>query len=296
MGTPVTPIAPPLAQAAPMATSAPQISVTATTPVHPARPLWISRPYPAATEAQGTRNVGSKLVHSPTSRAQVYAAPLRTTSPQPPSPRYDHAVIWLHGLGDTEEGWRSIFEEILPPRCKLVTPRAPLGPVTCNGGQTMTRWFDMETLPVDPQCLPPNHGCSIQDALSAVRGIHATIDELVQSGIPSCNIIVGGFSQGGAVAVFTALTYPQKLAGCIIYSGLVLCSDTLPRWLTQRPNVLWIHGSSDEVVSPLLQHEGCEALANAGLVVKFQEFSGGHCYHAGMKPEILKAIRGWFGF
>lgn len=41
---------------------------------------------------------------------------------------------------------------------------------------------------------------------------------LFQAGIPSNRILLGGFSQGGALALHAALTYPQPLAGVMSLS------------------------------------------------------------------------------
>lgn len=39
-----------------------------------------------------------------------------------------------------------------------------------------------------------------------------------QAGIPANRILVGGFSQGGALALHSALTYPDALAGVMSLS------------------------------------------------------------------------------
>lgn len=48
--------------------------------------------------------------------------------------------------------------------------------------------------------------------------MHALIDDEVKAGIPSNRIMVGGFSQGGALALYSALTYPKPLAGVVALS------------------------------------------------------------------------------
>lgn len=272
-------------------------SATITVTTTQNRHLWISRPFPVQPQESSRALVQSKAV---VRSAAPALSPPRGAPPRqhPARERPDSALIWLHGLGDTEEGWKSILEEFLPGRCKLVTPRAPLNPVTCNDGESMTCWFDMETLPIDARCLPPNHGCSVQDLIIAAKTVHAIINDLVESGISSDRIVIGGFSQGGAVALFSSLTSPYKVAGCIVFSGLFLCHDTFPRWAhpaNTNLDVLWCHGSKDEAVHPSLQQEGCDALAQAGVSVKRMQFSGGHCYHPDARGAILTSLRSWFG-
>lgn len=52
----------------------------------------------------------------------------------------------------------------------------------------------------------------------AAKNIHAMIDNEVKAGISPDKILVGGFSQGGALALYSALIYPHKLAGVVSLS------------------------------------------------------------------------------
>eukprot|EP00054_Salpingoeca_dolichothecata_P024067 m.162820 g.162820 ORF g.162820 m.162820 type:complete len:131 (-) comp24897_c0_seq9:217-609(-) len=45
--------------------------------------------------------------------------------------------------------------------------------------------------------------------------IQKLIDDEIKAGIPSHRIVLGGFSQGGALSLFTGLTFPKPLAGVI---------------------------------------------------------------------------------
>ncbi|KAK6022142.1 hypothetical protein OSTOST_12173 [Ostertagia ostertagi] len=48
------------------------------------------------------------------------------------------------------------------------------------------------------------------------------------TGIPSEKIMLGGFSMGGAVALYAGLTYPHKLAGIVGLSSFLVQRDKLP--------------------------------------------------------------------
>lgn len=77
----------------------------------------------------------------------------------------------------------------------------------------------------------------------ATKYIHGLLNEEVQNGIAANRIVVGGFSQGGALALYSALTYSQQLAGVVCLSGwlplhksfpvALQCSQSLPVSLTQ---------------------------------------------------------------
>ncbi len=111
-------------------------------------------------------------------------------------------LVWMHGLGDTEEGWADMLEEDFRfplGTCKFILPRAPRQRSTCNDGEVLTSWFDIARLPLNHRSAP-HHGCSLEEALSSCGRVHAAIDKLVSDGIPAEKIVVGGFSQGGAMA------------------------------------------------------------------------------------------------
>ena len=58
-----------------------------------------------------------------------------------------HLVIWLHGLGDSGDGWSHLRRE-MGVRAEWQFPTAPTQPVSCNGGHRMTSWMDLEEIPV----------------------------------------------------------------------------------------------------------------------------------------------------
>mmetsp|Transcript_14886 Transcript_14886/g.43470 ORF Transcript_14886/g.43470 Transcript_14886/m.43470 type:complete len:319 (+) Transcript_14886:95-1051(+) len=200
------------------------------------------------------------------------------------------ALIWLHGLGDTERKWsQTIKHELLPlldsccSPCKLVVPRAPTAEVSCNGGRRMTCWFDMRELPLGAGNRPPRFGCSLPDAELSAQRIHGIIDDLCEMGLAPERIAIGGFSQGAALAMLSALKYPAPLGCCIAFSGLLLGSDQLARIVhpaNHQLPVLWCHGQHDPLLMPSLQRVGCEALESMGVRVQKRRYSMGHGYRS----------------
>jgi len=191
-------------------------------------------------------------------------------------------LVWMHGLGDTEEGWADILEEDFQVSrqagpCKFILPRAPVQHVTCNEERT-TSWFDMATLPLDASDDPPRHGCSMEQALASCGRVHGAIEKLKEEGIPAERIAVGGFSQGGAMALLSALTYPQRLAGVVVFSGIVFFPQELPELAKncKGMEVFWGHGTQDTVLGPSLQDAGVKALTEAGLKVTAKKYPTVH--------------------
>lgn len=56
-------------------------------------------------------------------------------------------IIWLHGLGDTGEGFSDLFRQHIlpkmPEKTKVILPNAPSRPITINNGELMPAWYDI---------------------------------------------------------------------------------------------------------------------------------------------------------
>jgi len=195
-------------------------------------------------------------------------------------------IVWMHGLGDTEHGWSSITEELNLPKklgaCRYVLPRAPVQHVTCNGEKD-TSWFDMADLPIGAKstgpCKPPRYGCSLDEALKSCARIHGAIKSLEEQGVPPERIVVGGFSQGGAMSLLAGMTYPSKLAGIVVFSGILFYGDKLSELMQPHcagMEVFWGHGRADNVLHPSLQDEGVKLLEEAGFKVTAKKYGVPH--------------------
>ena len=105
-------------------------------------------------------------------------------------------VIWLHGLGDSGAGWSHLRSELRIGGVDYIFPDAPVQPVSCNGGMSMPSWMDLDDIPVKLGLRDDAEGLEKSTAM-----IHAEIDKVVAKGTPAEQVLVGGFSQGGAMAV-----------------------------------------------------------------------------------------------
>ncbi len=116
------------------------------------------------------------------------------------------SVIWLHGLGADGHDFAPIVEKLNLAGVRFILPHAPVMPVTLNNGYEMPAWYDLYGLGIE----------SRQDE-AGIRAselkIQALIAKEIARGIAPGNIVLAGFSQGGAMALHTALRYPQPLAG-----------------------------------------------------------------------------------
>ena len=154
-------------------------------------------------------------------------------------------LIFLHGLGDSGHGWASSIGEIVPSYVKVICPTAPVQPVTLNGGYAMTSWFDLLTLAPDGK---EDH----KGILAACESVtQLLVDEESKSGIPSKRIVIGGFSQGGGLAVHTGLRYPKPLAGVLALSCWLPLHKDYPAAASEVNKhipMLQCHGDGDVIV------------------------------------------------
>lgn len=71
----------------------------------------------------------------------------------------------------------------------------------------------------------------------------------VEAGIPAKRIVLGGFSQGGAVALYTALTSKLELAGILALSTWLPISKSIPWENAPKVKILQCHGDEDEMIA-----------------------------------------------
>src|SRR6202042_3481191 len=117
------------------------------------------------------------------------------------------AIIWLHGLGADGHDFEPIVPELVPQGSRawrFVFPHAPARPVTINGGMRMRAWYDIISL--EGRIVEDEAGFSGTDP--AIREL---ISREIQRGIPAGRIVLAGFSQGGAVSLYTAPRFPERL-------------------------------------------------------------------------------------
>lgn len=120
---------------------------------------------------------------------------------------------------------------------KVICPTAPTIPVTLNAGFRMPSWFDLKTLdmagPEDEQGIR-----------AASENIHKMIHDEIKAGIAAKHIILGGFSQGGALALYAALTFPEPLCGVMALSCWLPLHKSFPasRKCPETLPILQCHG------------------------------------------------------
>ena len=195
------------------------------------------------------------------------------------------SVIWLHGLGADGNDFVPIIPELhLPenPAIRFIFPSAPSMPVTVNGGYVMPAWYDIIGRNLMDQ----------EDAEGTKRSaasIVELIDREVQRGIAYKNIVLAGFSQGCAMALYVGLRLPHELAGIIALSGYLPLAMTLnleKHAANQNTPIFMAHGTYDPVVVLDRAQASYAMLEASGYEVEWNEYPMEHS----VNHEELKDI------
>ena len=111
-------------------------------------------------------------------------------------------------------------------------------------------------------------------------------------GIAADKIVLAGFSQGGAVALFTGLRHRHRLAGIMALSTYLVAPEALAAELTdanRRTPIFQAHGTFDPMVPHHLGVETRQWLVNGGWDVEWHDYPMAHqvCL------EEIEAIGAW---
>jgi phospholipase/carboxylesterase len=182
------------------------------------------------------------------------------------------SIIWLHGLGADGHDFEPIVPELkLATPVRFVFPHAPVQPVTINQGMRMRAWYDIFQFGGGPE----------DDA--GIRASQRLVEELIaeekKKGLPAEKIVVAGFSQGGAIALQTALRYPERLAGVLALSTYLpraasLQSERSPA--NEGIPIFMAHGRYDDIIPLRRAEESRKLLEAAGYPVEWHEYPMPH--------------------
>jgi phospholipase/carboxylesterase len=199
------------------------------------------------------------------------------TAPNPTA-----AVIWLHGLGADGHDFEPVVPEIVGRReraWRFVFPHAPVRAVTINGGMSMRAWYDI--LGFDRSAAEDAQGFLATDAL--VRELIVREEE---RGIPAGRVVLAGFSQGGAVTLYTGLRYPKRLAGLMALSCYLPLGARLEKErsaVNDGAQIFLAHGIDDPVLPIGMGVQARDTLNGLGYAVEWHQY---RMAHAVCQPEI----------
>ncbi len=200
-------------------------------------------------------------------------------------PRPDACVIWLHGLGDDGHGWSQVVGALGLSRnlaVRLLFPHAPVMPVAINNGMPMRAWYDIAAADLSSRA-------DLTGVRKSCEQVDALLAREVARGIPARRIIIAGFSQGGAIALYTGLRQPERLAGIVALSAYLidapsLASEAAPA--NRDVPIFMAHGTLDQVVRYAWGESSLQALRAGGWPVEWHSYPMEHA----AVPEEIAAI------
>lgn len=203
-----------------------------------------------------------------------------------PDPR--HAVIWLHGLGADGNDFVVVVPQLLRtgwPPVRFVFPHAPVRPVTINAGMRMRAWYDIAGFDLAAR----------QDE-SGIRVSIAEIEMLIERehsrGVPAEQIVLAGFSQGGAIALAGGLRHASKLAGIVALSTYLPIAQIIAaerHAANVATPIFMAHGRYDPVVPMRLGEMSRDHLRGFGHPLEWRDYPMAHQ----VCPQEISDIANW---
>jgi len=190
-----------------------------------------------------------------------------------PNPR--HAVIWLHGLGADGRDFEPIVPQLVDrawPALRFVFPHAPVRPITINGGMAMRAWYDISGMEIAQR----------QDEVglrSSFRLLGELIEREIARGVEARNIVVAGFSQGGAIVLGGGLRFTHRLGGIVAlstYLPLAEKTDAEAEPANRDVPVFMAHGMLDPTISHALGEMSRDYLAHRGYLIDWHAYPMAH--------------------
>ena len=193
-----------------------------------------------------------------------------------------HCVIWLHGLGADGRDFADLPGMLnLPPQMaiRFLFPHAPMRPITLNGGMMMRGWYDLTSLDA-------NKKEDLDGLEESSDLVTALIHQEVAHGIPADQILLGGFSQGGALSLYLGLRHPSRLAGIV---GLSTYLPEASRVHAERSEanrntrVFMGHGLHDPMISLRVGDTSRQLLEKLGYPLTWRTYP---MQHSICEPEM----------
>jgi phospholipase/carboxylesterase len=198
------------------------------------------------------------------------------------------SIIVLHGLGADGTDFLSLGDELrLGPvgPVRFIMPRAPVRPVTINGGYRMRAWYDI----LVTDLVRREDEAGLRESTTLVQQL---IDREVARGVPSHRIVLAGFSQGCAVTLMAGVRHHQRLAGLAGLSGYLPLADTtaVERHAANHGVPVFLgHGSRDGVVPMARGAAARDMLSGLGHPVEWHDYPMEHSVCA----EEVGALNDW---
>jgi len=174
-----------------------------------------------------------------------------------PQQQAEACIIWMHGLGADASDMMGLVEQLSVEDLALrhIFLDAPTRPVTLNNGLVMRAWYDIVGMQLTDR----------QDR-EGIEQSRALIRQVFQDQLNAGNdqIFLAGFSQGGAMALYTALNMQTPVAGVIALSAYLPLANSIKPELAKKTPIFMGSGQYDPIVLPLWSKQSVAWLIDAG--------------------------------
>ncbi|MFL9669459.1 alpha/beta hydrolase [Variovorax sp. AB1(2024)] len=190
-------------------------------------------------------------------------------------------LVLMHGVGSNEQDLFGLAR-MMPPHFHVLSLRAPyvLSP-------DAYAWFEFQFLPNGERLINEEQE---RESRFLVGEMIASAGQ--QLGVPPERVIVGGFSQGGIMALSLLLTKPESVRAAMVWHSRLL-SQVVPHVAPAdafEGKALWVsHGSSDNVIPPSAAEVTRELARTLPLTLSGGDFPGAH----EIRPAELQATLAW---
>src|SRR6478672_7259627 len=193
------------------------------------------------------------------------------------------SVIWMHGLGDDGKGWSEVVPALNLPTSlaiRFIFPHAPVMAVTINNGMRMRAWYDIRQANL-------NDRADIDGVRRSQAHVEALVARETTRGVVPRRVLLAGFSQGGAIALYAGVRHAERLGGLIGLSTYLIGADNVVAEASAANRdapVFMAHGTHDPVVQLAWAERSRDALRAGGWPVEW------HVYpieHSAVIDEIV---------
>ena len=193
-----------------------------------------------------------------------------------PTVAHDASVICMHCLGGSSADFADMPLIIKRPGTRRIFPNAPVRPVTLNQGYRMPSWFDIRYMVGNATTEERE---SREEAADSSKLINTLIEAEHARGVPYSRIVLIGFSQGGAMSLYTGCRFPHSLAGMVCLSGYLLFPNIHleeSAASNRKTPILICHGTQDPMVPHDAGIKTRDFLTTHDWPVSFQDYPMQH--------------------
>jgi phospholipase/carboxylesterase len=163
-------------------------------------------------------------------------------------------VIWMHGLGADAQDMAGLASQLpVAVAIRHVFMDAPVRPVTLNNNMPMRAWYDILGMALTDR--EDHQGIKQSEDL-----IRQVVDNQVAEGFSTEQIFLAGFSQGGAMALYTGLHTSAPLGGIIALSAYLPLAAACNVTLNSHTPIFLAGGLYDPIVLPMWTKQSLEFL------------------------------------